>query len=940
MEAENEPLDELADAVLEGHSVDWASAESSAGAPDREAVRQLKVLAVIAALHRNLTRDSPEPGWPEAPEGRLERWGRLEILERIGRGSFGEVYRAWDSKLDREVAVKLLHSDGGQPEGATVLKEARLLARVRHPNVVTVYDADESEGRVGLWMEFIHGRNLEQVLGQKRNLSEKEVIRIGIDLCRALGAVHDAGLLHRDIKTQNVMQAEDGRLVLMDFGTGRESGDDPFAEVDAAGTPLYLAPEIFAGALATVGSDVYSAGVLLFHLLTGVYPVRGSTIGEVRSAHSRDERAVLPSLAPRVSRALAAAIDRAIQPDPARRFESARSMLDAFEKLRRGGESHRQRNAWIALSSVSLIAGVLVLVSGSRGREPGRNGQVPGTGPAYFGSTAQKRAVHTPNCMIPGTPSPDGRLFPCSEAGTGNLALYEFATGVSRVLTRTGDGGDANYATEAVVSPDGLSVAYGWEDGSCACSLLRIIDADGGNERTLYGGAGQDEVLPREWSSDGSVILGLRRMKGRVEIVLVSAADAAVHVIRSTAPGLGRVTLSPDGRLIAYDRVKSATDSNRGIYLAPIDGGPEVPLVTGPTFDSDPMWTADGFGIVFLSLRTGGPSLWLQPIENGSAKGGPRLLDKEMGPFAPITLTKSGSLFYNHRTGLMDVYTAAIDPATGAVVGEPSNAASHIQGSNIYADWSPDGQTLAFASWRTKARNILVFHSLETGTEREIELEGVANGVHWSPDGRSVAVGAGLVDPESGSMTPTHLGPHNSFVWDPDGRHAFIGRLGGERPGIFRADVLTGEETTLYEPPSASVLGNLSLSPDGRWLAFGLALQPTKTAQLLVVSTGGGRPRELFSQANAGVAFGVGEWTRDGRRILFVRTTPDAEQKHVGELWAVSLDGEPPQRLGLSMRALRDVRVSPDGVHVSFTSGYPETDLWVFENFLPKTPAH
>ncbi len=931
MEDDARPLDELADDVLAGRPVDWASAEASPDPRRREAVRQLKALAGIVGLHRSIGSESTP--------GELQNWGRLKILERIGQGSFGDVYRAWDTKLDREVALKLLRTDRPSSEGAEVLREARLLARVRHPNVAIVYDADEIDGRVGLWMEFIHGRNLEQVLGEKKGLSESEVTRFGIDLCRAIGAVHDAGLLHRDIKTQNVMQAEDGRLVLMDFGTGRESGDDPFAEVDAAGTPLYLAPEIFAGAPATVRSDVYSAGVLLFHLLTGAYPVRGSTIGDVRSAHSREERVVLPSLAPRVSRALAAVIDRVIDPDPARRFESARSMLDAIEKLRRAGESHRQRNAWIALSGVSLIVVALVLVSGSRGREPGRNGQAPGAGPAYFGSTAQKRAVHTPNCMIPGTPSPDGRLFPCSESSKGNLALYEFATGVSRVLTRTGDGGDANYATESVVSSDGLRVAYGWEDGACACSLLRVIDADGGNERTLYGGAGQDEVLPREWSSDGSVILSLRRTKGRVEIVLVSAADAPVRVIRSMPPGLGRVSLSPDGRFLAYDRVKSAEDSNRGIYLASTDAGPEVPLVTGPTFDSDPMWTADGTGIVFLSLRTGGPSLWLQPIENGSAKGRPRLLDKEMGPFAPITLTKSGSLFYDHRTGLMDVYTAAIDPATGAVVGEPSNAASHIQGSNIYADWSPDGRTLAFASWRTKARNILVFHSLETGTEREVELGGVANGVHWSPDGRSVAVGAGLVDPESGSMRSTQLAPHNSFVWDQDDRHAFIGRIGGERPGIFRVDVVTGEETALYEPPAASVLGNLSISPDGRWLAFGLALQPTKTAQLLVVSTGGGRPRELFSQANEGVAFGVGGWTRDGRRIFFVRTTPDAEQKHVGELWAAPLDGHAPERLGLSMRALRDVRVSPDGTRISFTSGYPETDLWVFENFLPKTSA-
>ena len=113
MASEFEPLEDLAEAVLLGQNVDWASAESSAGAANREAVRQLKVLARIAELHRNLAYDIPSAAPPK-----LERWGRLELLERIGRGSFGEVYRAWDSKLDREVAVKLLHAGGTEPEGA------------------------------------------------------------------------------------------------------------------------------------------------------------------------------------------------------------------------------------------------------------------------------------------------------------------------------------------------------------------------------------------------------------------------------------------------------------------------------------------------------------------------------------------------------------------------------------------------------------------------------------------------------------------------------------------------------------------------------------------------------------------------------------------------------------------------------------------------------
>ena len=352
------PLDDLAEDVLEGRSVDWTSAESSPDPQRREAVRQLKILAGIAELHRNVTSEASEPAEP----AELAQWGRLKVLERIGRGSFGDVYRAWDSKLDREVALKLLRTDSPAQESAEVLREARLLARVRHPNVATVYDADEIDGRVGLWMEFIHGQNLEQIVVGRKKLDGREVTRIGIELCRALGAVHDAGLIHRDIKAQNVMQATDGRLVLTDFGTGSDLERD--SVIDAAGTPLYVAPEIFEGADATVRSDIYGTGVLLFHLLTGSYPVSGETVEQIGAAHAGGQRQGLETRSPGVSRPLAATIARALDPDPSKRFGSAREMLTALETVRRKVETPR-RAALIAagFSLAVLLLGAVAWLS-------------------------------------------------------------------------------------------------------------------------------------------------------------------------------------------------------------------------------------------------------------------------------------------------------------------------------------------------------------------------------------------------------------------------------------------------------------------------------------------------------------------------------------------------------------------------------------------------
>jgi Tol biopolymer transport system component/predicted Ser/Thr protein kinase len=955
VDGEDRPLDSLADAVLEGRTVDWPSAEAGVVEPQREAIRQLKVLAGIADMHKRLTADITDSARLEAAEERLEQWGRLKLLERIGRGSFGDVFRAWDSKLDREVAVKLLRANSAPTDGAEVLKEARLLARVRHPNVVTVYDADEIDGRVGLWMEFIHGKNLEQVLGERKRFEDVEVTRVGIELCRALSAVHDAGLLHRDVKTQNLMQAGDGRLVLMDFGTGWDLERATAATVEAAGTPLYLAPEIFQGAQPTVRTDIYSAGVLLFHLRTGAYPVQGATIREVGLAHESGERLDLRAGAAGVSRGLADTIGRAIHPDPGERFQTIRDMLAALENAGRAVEARKKTRYRLAFGAVSLAAVALVAPPALRQLKGDRRATSGAVGAPNLGLTPEKRAFQTPNLLATriGRPSPDGRHLPYTDSASGNLGIYNLTTGGSRVLTTGGDSGQENYALESIVSADSRRIAYAWADGACHCQQLRVIDAEGTGERVLTSGQGAMAITPLEWSHDGSRILGTRqRSTSETDVVLVSAQDGAVQLVRTLTQTPGHLAISPDGRYVAYDRLEGAAGTDRGIYLCAVDGIDETPVVTGPTYDSHPMWTPDGSGLVFASMRTGGPGLWLQAVRDGRADGRPQLLDKDMGPFVPITLTLTGSLYYRHRTGLMDVYTVPIDPATGEVRGEPTNAAGSNQGSNLVADWSPDGDTIVYESWRTlfgPGRNLLVFHSMTTGVERELAADlDLVNGARWSPDGRTIAVGGvdprgmraiWLVDPASGRILssflakPGDLPPATSMEWDPDGAHLYLRRNPGS---ISRLDIHSGEESVVYEPPPDSTLGNLSVSPDGRWLVFGLYVRPADSARLLVIPSGGGRSRELVDLPGAPVAIRIGDWTRDGKQILFVRTARDAEQRHQGELWAVPLEGGRPRSLGLTRHALRDVRVSPDGTRISFTTGYPDTAIWVFDNFLPQ----
>lgn len=331
-------LDHLIESIADGTPIDWADVEARAQTDrDRRVVRHLRLVAGVADVHRTVTdEDDPhEPATVSLLEGDAQgqsfpRWGHLMLLEKVGEGTFGEVYRAQDTWLDREVALKLLKPvvTGAVPP-PRVLQEARTLARIRHQNVVTVHGADMHDGRVGLWMEFVRGQTLSRIVSSQGPFSAGEAAVIGQELCRALAAVHGAGLVHRDIKAQNVMRESGGRLVLMDFGAGHPlDGPQP----RATGTPIYQAPELLAGRFATVRSDLYALGVLLFYLVTGRFPVRGSTYDELEAAHRRGERLRLAAVRPDLPEGFAATVERAIDPDGNQRFANAKEFQDALER--------------------------------------------------------------------------------------------------------------------------------------------------------------------------------------------------------------------------------------------------------------------------------------------------------------------------------------------------------------------------------------------------------------------------------------------------------------------------------------------------------------------------------------------------------------------------------------------------------------------------------
>lgn len=342
-------LEALAEKILEGSVVDWPEVEASAKSDrERAVLKELRNLDRVTSFHRSAQRGDRDVNGVQAS---LERWGPLEIIRRIGEGSFGEVYEARDPQLDRHVALKLLRSEGKatevDPQAKTrspddlppagirvtpdmIIKEGRLLAKINHPNVVKIHGADDHEGRVGIWMELVRGATLSSIVEERGRFGAGEVVALGRDLCGALAAVHAAGIIHRDIKAQNVMREEGGKILLMDFGIGAEENKSRDNR-SVAGTALYLAPERFRGVPSTIRSDIYSLGVLLYYLLTGQFPVTAASLAEIIAAHEAGNRVYLRDLRPDLPRPLVKLIERATALDPMDRFGSAGEMERALD---------------------------------------------------------------------------------------------------------------------------------------------------------------------------------------------------------------------------------------------------------------------------------------------------------------------------------------------------------------------------------------------------------------------------------------------------------------------------------------------------------------------------------------------------------------------------------------------------------------------------------
>jgi eukaryotic-like serine/threonine-protein kinase len=320
--------------------------------------------------------------------------GRYRLERPLGRGGMASVYLGRDTELDRAVAVKLLAENAAADDGlrARFVREARLAARLSHPNIVSVFDAGEDDGRPYLVMEHVEGETLSELLAQRGRIPPEEVRGLALQAARGLAHAHAAGVVHRDIKPQNLLLREDGTLKIADFGIARAAEGTALTRAGTVlGTAAYLAPEQALGEQATPASDVYSLGAVLYELLTGRPPIEVRSFEDLAKAKPI---APVRELAPETPRDLEDLVMRCLARSPSYRPTGLEQELTLpATRIAPPRKDTSRRKLWIGLAAALVLAAILLAVT----LTGGKSSKPPPPGPRAVpqierGADAQEQA--------------------------------------------------------------------------------------------------------------------------------------------------------------------------------------------------------------------------------------------------------------------------------------------------------------------------------------------------------------------------------------------------------------------------------------------------------------------------------------------------------------------------------------------------------------------
>jgi len=862
-----------------------------------------------------------------------QRLGAYQVLDLLGVGGMGEVYRARDTKLGRDVALKVLpRLFSADPERlARFEREARLLAALNHPHIAAIYGFEETTGVHALVLELVEGTTLAERL-RRGPLPVTEAVRIARQIADALEAAHERGIVHRDLKPQNIKVKPDGTVKVLDFGLAKATmagADNPdVSRVPTAslggtregvilGTTSYMSPEQSRGHTVDKRTDIWAFGCVLYEMLTGRAAFAGETISDTIAAilERESDFSKLPATTPPGVRRL---LQRCLAKDPKRRL---RDIGDAQPDLDDVGSipttESRGRTAWRMLRWAFVLA-VGVGIGGTGvwliHRVPRQEVQ-----PSF---SRILRLTTTPAHEFGPAISPDGKWVAYLSDARGAVDVWVKFIAGGEPANLTASTGLEIQVRSAIggleISPDGSSIAVqARERGSSAPTFdTWLIPAPlGGTPRRFVETAGA-----LRWSPDGTRIVYVRPGETRGDAIVIADANGGNPRDLVSARGGWHThwpAWSPDGRFVYFFQTIATWNGEPSeIFRVPASGGEPQIIVRTTRRALFPLPIAGG-GLFYAANPNGVDlDLWWRP----SSKGEPQRLTTGVGEYAEPRMSSDGrrlvSTLTEYRRALVSIPVTfegsirlrrltdgfggdlepCVSPRSGRMVFSSSRSGSRNlwtadpDGSNLRPltsdaaieerpSFSPDARQVAFVSDRGGEHGIWVVNS-DGGTPRRLASTPVLDTLTWSPDGQQIAyaVPAGkapelsIVSVNDGSVHKllTPNGAH-SPSWSP--RADVIGYLEPRGPGRTYLKFVDSRGQALYSTlPDGPALTNgfLAWAPDGRRLAA-VGVPGSANASIWTVEPDSSQPfRKVIELPGEVRPRGV-TWTSDGSSLIFGR---------------------------------------------------------------------
>ena len=821
-----------------------------------------------------------------------QTFGHYEILSQLGKGGMGEVYLAQDTRLGRNVAVKLLPAIFTKDQGRLhrFEQEARAASSLNHPNILTIYEIGQTNGLHFIATEFIEGETLRRRMAHAP-LKINEVLNVAEQVASALVAAHKAEIVHRDIKPENIMVRTDGIVKVLDFGLAKlakqqtsrpDATTRALVKTDAGvvlGTSVYMSPEQARGLEVDARTDIWSLGVVLYEMLAGRAPFAGETTSDVIAAILEREPPPMMRYAKDVPEALEWIVTKALTKEKEDRYQTAREIWTDLRRLKQRleVEAEIERTATPEDSQPTRT---------ERGAEAQRTAETEAVRTDEMQPTHTTASVQPLWRKIKWNRQSAVLMLAALIVAVGGIILsvkffsHRVATepeaksgAIPPVVLRTTQiTSSQGLDMHPSFSPDGNSIAYTSEhNGSFEIYVKQLTP---GGREILLTSDGQQNLQPA-WSPDGQRIAYYSKTRGGIWIVPALGGNARQLTESGSNPAW-----SHDGSLIAFQSV--ATGEMIGgqnalppstIWIIPTQGGTarQITQQGNPTGGHGyPAWSPDGKRIAFSAGDFNSSSIWSVSVEGGAAK---EIVPNGNDPiYAP-----DGANIYYIAGGLEKIQ---VSPTTGVPLGEPVQVASAVPANIRYPAISLDGKRIAYGIVTTSSNLWSVPLSPVSNEANAPPVQFTSdtsrrnNLARFSPDGKRVAftrfregtIGdIWVADPDGKNPVQLTTDPANDTQpsWFPEGdKIAFLSSRNNNHLVLWTITLATGKEEPLLDL-GASVEFVL-LSPDGQQVAFNS--RKGGPINVWTVALKGGEPKQLTFDNEL---MGFPCWSPDGQSLAF-----------------------------------------------------------------------